>query len=96
MRVRDLLTMNTGHESEAKFTPETPWVKTFLAQPVAFKPGTHFLYNTPGTHMLSAIVTKVTGQTVLDYLKPRLFDPLALRARSGGAAHKETPMAAGA
>jgi CubicO group peptidase (beta-lactamase class C family) len=78
MRVRDLLTMNTGHQSEAKFTAETPWVKSFLAQPVPFKPGTHFLYNTPGTHTLSAIVTKVTGQTVLDYLKPRLFDPLGI------------------
>jgi len=78
MRVRDLLTMTTGHQTEAKFTPETPWVKSFLAQPVPFKPGTHFLYNTAGTHMLSAIVTKVTGETVLDYLKPRLFEPLGI------------------
>ncbi|MDB5323318.1 MAG: flp 1 [Phycisphaerales bacterium] len=78
MRVRDLLTMTCGHETEAKFTPETPWVKTFLAQPVPFKPGTHFQYNTPGSYMLSAIVTKVTGQTVLDYLKPRLFEPLGI------------------
>ncbi len=76
MRVRDLLTMNSGQQTEAKFTPDEPWVKTFLAQPVPFKPGTHFLYNTPGTHMLSAIVTKVTGETVFDYLKPRLFEPL--------------------
>jgi CubicO group peptidase (beta-lactamase class C family) len=78
MRVRDLLTMTCGHETEAKFTPETPWVKTFLAQPVPHKPGTHFQYNTPGSYMLSAIVTKVTGQTVLDYLKPRLFEPLGI------------------
>jgi CubicO group peptidase (beta-lactamase class C family) len=76
--VRDLLTMTCGHETEAKFKPETPWVKTFLAQPVVFKPGTHFQYNTPGAYMLSAIVTKVTGQTVLDYLKPRLFEPLGI------------------
>lgn len=78
MRVGDLLTMTCGHETEAKFTPDTPWVKTFLAQPVPFKPGTHFQYNTPGSYMLSAIVTKVTGQTVLDYLKPRLFEPLGI------------------
>ena len=78
MRVRDLLTMTCGHETEAKFTPDTPWVKTFLAQPVPHKPGTHFQYNTPGSYMLSAIVTKVTGQTVLDYLKPRLFEPLGI------------------
>ncbi|MES2568453.1 MAG: serine hydrolase, partial [Verrucomicrobiota bacterium] len=78
MRVRDLLTMSTGHEAEAKFTPNEPWVRTFLAQPVPFKPGTHFLYNTPATHLLSAIVRKVTGETVLDYLKPRLFAPLGI------------------
>ena len=85
MRVRDLLTMSTGHETEAKFTTNAPWVRTFLAQPVAFKPGTHFLYNTPGTHMLSAIVRQVTGETVLDYLKPRLFDPLGIANPEWGA-----------
>ena len=42
------------------------------------KPGTHFLYNTPATYMLSAIVQKVTGITVLDYLRPRLFEPLGI------------------
>jgi CubicO group peptidase (beta-lactamase class C family) len=78
MRVRDLLTMTAGHETEAKFSTNAPWVQTFLAQPVPHKPGTHFLYNTPGSHMLSAIVRKVTGQTVFDYLKPRLFEPLGI------------------
>ncbi len=78
MRVRDLLTMSTGHETQARFTATEPWVKSFLAHPVPHKPGTHFLYNTPGTHMLSAIVRKVTGETVLDFLKPRLFEPLGI------------------
>jgi CubicO group peptidase (beta-lactamase class C family) len=78
MRVRDLLTMTSGHQVETKFTNSEPWVKTFLAHPVPHKPGTHFQYNTPGSHMLSAIVRQVTGQTVLDYLKPRLFDPLGI------------------
>jgi CubicO group peptidase (beta-lactamase class C family) len=78
MRVSDLLRMSTGHESEPKRTPEAPWTKTFLAQPVPFKPGTHFLYNTSATYMLSAIVQKATEMTVLDYLKPRLFEPLGI------------------
>ena len=78
MRVRDLLRMATGHDSEPRFTPDVPWVKTFLAHPVPFKPGTHFLYNTPATYMQSAIVQKVTGTTVLDYLRPRLFVPLGI------------------
>lgn len=78
MRVRDLLTMSCGHQAEVKFTSEAPWVRSFLAHPVDHKPGTHFQYNSPGTHMLSAIVQKVTGQTVLDYLRPRLFEPLGI------------------
>ncbi len=57
---------------------DQPWTKTFLAHPVPFKPGTHFLYNTSATYMLSAIVQKATGQTVLDYLRPRLFEPLGI------------------
>jgi hypothetical protein len=53
-------------------------VKQFLAHPVPFKPGTHFLYNTPATFMQSAIVEKATGEKLLDYLKPRLFEPLGI------------------
>ena len=78
MRVSDLLRMSTGQQSEPPRTDEQPWTKTFLAQPVPFKPGTHFLYNTSATYMLSAIVQKATGQTVLDYLRPRLFEPLGI------------------
>ena len=78
MRVSDLLRMSTGHQTEPPRTPSQPWTKTFLAHPVPNKPGTHFLYNTSGTYMLSAIVQKATGQTVLDYLRPRLFEPLGI------------------
>jgi CubicO group peptidase (beta-lactamase class C family) len=75
MRVSDLLRMSTGHQEEPRRTKE-PWTKTFLAANVPHKPGTHFLYNTTATYMLSAIVQKATGMTLLDYLKPRLFEPL--------------------
>jgi CubicO group peptidase (beta-lactamase class C family) len=78
MKVRDLLTMTCGHETEPKRVGGAPSVKTFLAQPVPHQPGTHFLYNTMGSYTLSAIVTKVTGQTSLEYLKPRLFEPLGI------------------
>jgi CubicO group peptidase (beta-lactamase class C family) len=85
MRVRDLLRMNTGNQSEAPIRVDDPskqtdtWVKTFLSHTVPFKPGTHFLYNSPATYMLSAIVQKVTGLTVLEYLRPRLFEPLGFK-----------------
>ncbi len=51
-------------------------MERFFAHPVAHAPGSRFVYNTAATYMQSAIVQKVTGQTVLDYLKPRLFEPL--------------------
>lgn len=82
MRVRDLLTMSTGQHAEdvAKFSFDSiePLVQLFLSLPVAHKPGTYFWYNTPATFMESAVVQKVTGQTVFDYLKPRLFEPLGI------------------
>ena len=78
MRIRDLLTMSTGHQTQPTFNSETPWVKTFLEHPVPHKPGTHFQYNSPATYMCSAIVQKVTGQSVLEYLTPRLLGPLAI------------------
>jgi CubicO group peptidase (beta-lactamase class C family) len=78
MRVRDLLTMSTGHQDEPPTAPELVSSKSFLAQPVPHLPGTHFKYNTAATFMQSAIVQKVTGQTVLDYLRPRLFEPLGI------------------
>src|SRR5437762_222222 len=78
MRISDLLRMSTGQQNEPGRTDAEPWAKTFLAQPVPFKPGTHFLYNTSATYMASAIVQKATGTTVLDYLRPRLFEPLGI------------------
>jgi CubicO group peptidase (beta-lactamase class C family) len=79
MRLTDLLRMSTGQQAEPPRRPTEPWTRTFLAQPVPFKPGTHFLYNTSATYMLSAAVQKATGETTLDYLKPRLFEPLGIK-----------------
>src|SRR6185436_3920448 len=78
MRVRDLLTMNTGNQDEVPTATDKISAKAFLTNAVPHKPGTHFKYNTPATFMLSAIVQKQTGQTVFDYLKPRLFEPLGI------------------
>src|SRR5262249_60740969 len=59
--------------------------KRLHGQPVPFKPGPHSLFNSPATYMLSAIVQKVTGQTGLDYLRPRLFQPLGIDPAVWGA-----------
>ncbi|WP_274651310.1 serine hydrolase domain-containing protein [Paenibacillus humicola] len=82
LRLRHLLSMSTGHDVETgaiqRQQPEGDFVKAFLETPIAFTPGTHFLYNSGASYMLSAIITKLTGQTLVDYLKPRLFDPLGI------------------
>jgi CubicO group peptidase (beta-lactamase class C family) len=84
MRVRDLLAMSTGHHADdiASFSyssTDPPLTRAFLSLPVAHKPGTHFVYNTPASYMLSAIVQKVSGTPLVDYLRPRLFEPLGIR-----------------
>lgn len=78
MRIRDLLTMSTGHEKEPSLLPDEITAKSFLAAEVPHAPGGHFRYNTAATFMLSAIVEKQTGQGLVDYLKPRLFEPLGI------------------
>jgi CubicO group peptidase (beta-lactamase class C family) len=81
MKVKDLLSMSAGQDPDPTFKTvvnDSNWVRTFLSVPVVHKPGTKFLYNTLATYMLSAIVQKVTGEKVIDFLKPRLFDPLAI------------------
>ncbi|HET6252495.1 MAG TPA: serine hydrolase [Puia sp.] len=80
LTVKDALMMSDGQEPDP--TPavviDTNWARKFLSIPILHEPGTKFLYNSTGTYMLAAIVQKVTGQTVLDYLKPRLFEPLGI------------------
>ena len=81
MRVHDLLTMSTGHAVEpmSGLRAETnDWVSSFLTAEVLYAPGTHFLYNSLATYMLSAILQKLTGERLLDYLTPRLFVPLGI------------------
>ncbi|HUB60909.1 MAG TPA: serine hydrolase [Puia sp.] len=80
LTVRDALMMSDGQEPDP--TPlvvvDTNWARRFLRIPILHEPGTKFLYNSAGTYMLAAVVQKVTGQTVLDYLRPRLFEPLGI------------------
>ncbi|OZQ70181.1 serine hydrolase [Paenibacillus sp. VTT E-133280] len=82
MTIRHLLMMGTGHVVDTMDTlhksADGNWVKAFFSVPVEKQPGTHFLYNTGATYMLSAILQRVTGQTLLEYLKPRLFAPLGI------------------
>jgi CubicO group peptidase (beta-lactamase class C family) len=79
LTIKDLITMSAGHSPEPSYVGGTDdWVKSFLKAPIVNKPGSVFLYNSPATYMLSAIVQKVTGQKIIDFLTPRLFKPLGI------------------
>jgi CubicO group peptidase (beta-lactamase class C family) len=83
MSVEDLLTMRTGHDHQTSGSVWRPvrssWVAEFFKIPVVYKPGTKFVYTSAATYMLSAIISKTTGRSAYEYLKPRLFEPLNIR-----------------
>lgn len=79
LTVRDLLVMGSGSETEADGYP-ADWLRDFFARPQEHAPGTFWRYNSHGTSVLSAIVEKLSGQSMIDYLTPRLFDKIGIDA----------------
>ncbi|MDR2514647.1 MAG: serine hydrolase [Christensenellaceae bacterium] len=85
LRIRHLLTMSPGHEApllmgnQRDELEDEDWVHYYLNQPFARAPGSVYVYDTGNTYLLSAILQKRTGQTLLDYLKPRLLGPLGYK-----------------
>lgn len=78
LSVKHLLTMSAGHRSTQYPGSGLEQVRSFLAMDYAHKPGTSFAYNITCSHVLSNIITRVTGLSIYEYLRPRLFDPLGL------------------
>ena len=77
LKVRDVMCMGAG-------MPRMPhqdfdWIRDFLAAEVVFEPGTRFIYST-SCELQAAIVRRVSGYGLMDYLKPRLFDKLGIDA----------------
>lgn len=80
--LRDLLHMTSGKQSvfysqEAQ-SDQADWAELFFSQPLFEKPGVYFDYNNDPTYMLGRVIEKVTGQTLRDFLVPRLFEPLEI------------------
>lgn len=78
LTVRDVLCMGCGMDTMP--APTKNWIKEFLAIPVNHVPGTTYMYNSTGSTLLGAIVRKLTGLGLHDYLKPRLFDKIGIDA----------------
>ena len=78
MTVRHLLTMTTGHGQDITYDEKTDWVEAFISYPLPYKPGTYFCHERMAGYMLSAILQRVSGEKIIDYLRPRLFEPLGI------------------
>ncbi len=81
--LRHLLCMSSGHTVEPTGLVTQPegaqdWCRAFISSPLQQEPGSVFTYNSLGTYMLAAVVRRVTGLNVREYLMPRLFEPLGI------------------
>ncbi|MBS1372304.1 MAG: beta-lactamase family protein [Lentisphaeria bacterium] len=83
MRIRHLLSMTSGHDhcamDDMQFEPD--WERAFFGTELAYEPGTRFCYNSGASYMLAAAVVRATGETLREYLRPRLFEPLGIAPR---------------
>ena len=77
--IRHLMQMSSGVKYNEIFSvTDRDWVRGYLSSECAFEPGTSFDYNSMNTYMLAAVLRKVTGMSLVDYLMPRLFGPMRI------------------
>ena len=82
LTIKDLLSMSVGQDPDPTYKIRqagSSWEKSFFSTPIINEPGSKFLYNSLASYMLSSIVQKVTGEKAIDYLTPRLFEPLGIK-----------------
>ncbi len=80
LTVKDLITMSVGQDPPATLAGfDEDWITAFIKDEPVHKPGTVFKYNNMATFMLSAIIQQVAGESLFEYLKPRIFYPLSIR-----------------
>lgn len=85
LRVRHLLCMAAGRDHPPlikelyRLCPDGDWISFYLSLPFDRMPGGRFSYDSGCTYLLSAIVEEISGQTLLEFLTPRLFEPLGIR-----------------
>jgi CubicO group peptidase (beta-lactamase class C family) len=71
---------NAAQNSEHQMVDTQDWMRFVLSRPVMNEPGTHFLYNTGGIHLLSAVIKSATGLYVNEFAEKYLLHPLGIRA----------------
>ena len=86
IRINHLLTMSSGIfwpqtrsiNASDEMSRSSDWVRFILARPMAAEPGTVTNYSNGDSHLLSAILQKVTGTTALDFARKRPFEPMGI------------------
>lgn len=85
MKLRHLITMSMGFESPMLMGAQRPkmtekdWVRYVLRANVVNEPGTTFQYNNAGPYLLGILVQRKAGMSLIEYLTPRLFEPLGIQ-----------------
>lgn len=85
LKVEHLLTMSMGQQhpflmgTQRPFLKEDDWIKSSLSLPFSYRPGTHFMYSDVGPYLAGMAVQKRAHQNLVDYLRPRLFEPLEIK-----------------
>jgi len=80
LNIHHLLTMSTGHAVDSIFEmcQAKDWISAFLNMEIKYEPGQRFQYDSGASFMLSAILSKLTGIPLDEYLRTRLFEPLQI------------------
>nr|CAA9350595.1 MAG: hypothetical protein AVDCRST_MAG46-2569 [uncultured Nocardioidaceae bacterium] len=86
--LEELLTMTAGFDNSPVFASAPNSVEYILGQGIDTQLRGSFAYSDASAHLVAAILTKATGQTLLDYARRHLFDPLDIDTRPA-----ETPIA---
>ena len=94
MTIQSLLDMTSGLDWQEKaYTPDETIMRMYaspdrtefvLSQPMSTAPGTKFYYNSGNPYVLSALITKKTGQSAFDFAKKELFEPLGIKSAQWG------------
>lgn len=80
LRVRHLLDMSSGVSfSDFASVVAPDWLDAFFSSDFKFEPGEGFEYNSMNSYVLGMVVRQISGQSLSDYLRPRLFEPLHIR-----------------
>lgn len=84
--IKHLLTMSAGFRwndrgpSMGKWYSSSDWLKSAIQLPQVNNPGDVFNYNSSTSHLLTAILSKSTKTSTLDFAKQNLFEPLGIQS----------------